>query len=447
MSPVYPLANAPVGILIFIAVLGIITAGVVSAGEAAVIKISRSAVTEAAEAKPHLADRLARLTKDSSVTVTAASFVRIVAEMIATACITVSIATVFSAWWVVVLLAALISALVALFLVRVSPRTIGRRYPVSVLTTLSGPMSFFLTTWGWVSRLVNTRQGDRETHEEEEMRELVDFVDESEVIEDEERHMLRSVIELHETSVREVMVPRTDMFTIEAKTGLRKAQELFVRSGFSRFPVVGDSADEVLGVLFFKDAARVLLNSSDPGSRKVLDIMRPVSFYPESKRVDELLREMQATAQHIAMAVDEYGGVAGMVTIEDIIEEIVGELVDEHDVAAPEIENLGLGRYRVPARLALDELGELFDREIDDEDVDTVAGLLAKVLGKIPISGSKALTHDLEIIADSFAGRRKQLSAVIVSDMAQDRHDRGATTQHLSTDAPNAQENHHDHSN
>ncbi len=441
MSPVDSLANAPVGILIFIAILGIVTAAIVSAAEAAVIKVSRSAVTEAAEAKPHLADRLARLTKDTSVTVTASSFVRIVAEMIATACITVSIATAFRSWLVVVLLAALISALVALFLVRVSPRTIGRRYPVPVLTALSGPLSLFLTTWGWVSRLANTREENRETHEEEELRELVDFVDESDVIEDEERNMLRSIIELHETSVREVMVPRTDMFTIEANTGLRRAQELFVRSGFSRFPVVGDSADEVLGVLFFKDAARVLLNSHDPGSKQVFDIMRPVTFYPESKRVDELLREMQATAQHIAMAVDEYGGVAGMVTIEDIIEEIVGELVDEHDVAAPEIENLGLGSYRVPARLALDELGELFDREIEDEDVGTVAGLLAKVLGKVPISGSRAVTHDLEITADSFAGRRKQLSAVIVSDMAQDRWDSDLTTQ-PSTDAPNAQENH-----
>ncbi|XBH20284.1 hemolysin family protein [Jonesiaceae bacterium BS-20] len=412
------LANAPVGILVPIAVLGIITAAVVSAGEAAVLKVSRSAVGEVSEAKPHLAQRLQALTQDTAVTATAAAFVRVVAEMIATACITVSIATAFTPWWLVVIVAALVSALVALVLVRISPRTLGRTYPAQVLSLLSGPMAFFLATSGWISRLVHKPQKARDTDEEDELRELVDLVDESEVIEDEERNMLRSVFELHETSLREIMVPRTDMFTLEANLPLRKAQELFVRSGFSRLPVVGDSADEVLGVLFFKDTARVLLNSSDPDSKLVIDVMRQVTFFPESKRVDELLREMQTTAQHIAMAVDEYGGVAGLVTIEDVIEEIVGELVDEHDVAAPEIEHLGPGIYRVPARLTLDELGELFDREIDDEDVDTVAGLLAKVLGKVPISGSSAQTHNLEITADSFAGRRKQLTAVIVSDTA-----------------------------
>lgn len=412
------LADAPVGILVTVAVLGIVTAAVMSAGEAAVLKISKSAVQEASDARPNLAYRLQTLTKDTAVTATAASFVRVVAEMIATACITVSIATAFSSWWLVVVVAALVSALVALILVRISPRTLGRRYPGQVLSALSGPMAFFLATSGWISKLVHKSQKSRDLDEEDELRELVDLVDESEVIEDEERNMLRSVFELHETSLREIMVPRTDMFTLEANLPLYKAQELFVRSGFSRLPVVGDSADEVLGVLFFKDTARVLLNSSDPDSKLVTDVMRQVTFFPESKRVDEVLREMQTTAQHIAMAVDEYGGVAGLVTIEDVIEEIVGELVDEHDVAAPEVEHLGLGTYRVPARLSLDELGELFDREIDDEDVDTVAGLLAKVLGKVPISGSSADSHDLRITADSFAGRRKQLTAVIVTDSA-----------------------------
>lgn len=412
------LANAPVGILLAVAVLGIITAAVVSAGEAAILKVSRSAVTEAGANDPRLASSLKRLTDDSDKTVAAAAFVRIVAEMIATACITVAIATAALSWWLVVILAALTSALMALILVRVSPRRLGRTYPIAVLTFLSGPLVFFVTTSGWVSKLVYQRTDDRDADSEEELRELVDLVDESGVIEDDERVMLRSVFELQETSLREIMVPRTDMVTVEAGMPLRKAQEYFVRSGFSRVPVVGDSTDEVFGVLFFKDTARVLLNSVDPESKLVTDVMRPVTFYPESKRVDDLLRDMQSTAQHIAMAVDEYGGVAGMVTIEDVIEEIVGELVDEHDVAAPEIESLGLGRYRVPARLTLDELGELFEREIDDEDVDTVAGLLSKVLGKVPISGSVAHSHDLEIIADGFSGRRKQLSTVIVSDLS-----------------------------
>ena len=416
MSGVNLLHDAPVGVLITVAILGIITAAAMSAGEAAVTKISRSAVAEQIAKKPQHADRLAALTEDAAVTAGSIAFARLVAEMVATACITVSLTTVVSSWWLVIALATVISAVVALVLVRISPRSLGQAYPGAVLSFLSVPMNFFLKTSGGISRLVHQGPAGRDQDEEDELQELVDLVDESVVIEDEERTMLRSIFEFHETSLREIMVPRTDMVTVEGSAELLAAQQLFVGSGFSRIPVVGNSPDEVLGVLFFKDVTRVLLNSAEPAKKKARDVMRPVIFYPESKRVDELLREMQSTAQHIAMAVDEYGGVAGMVTIEDIIEEIVGELVDEHDVAAPEIEELAPGIFRVPARLNLDELGHLFDREIEDEDVDTVAGLLAKVLGMVPISGAEGFTHGLKITADQFSGRRKQMTTVIVAD-------------------------------
>jgi len=137
-------------------------------------------------------------------------------------------------------------------------------------------------------------------------------------------------------------------------------------------------------------------------------------FVPESKPVDELLREMQQGASHMAMVVDEFGGIAGLVTIEDALEEIVGELTDEHDQAAPEVEDLADGRYRVPSRLPLDELGELFDIEIEDDDVDTAGGLLAKALGKVPLAGSSAEVAGLRLTADRVEGRRKQVATVLV---------------------------------
>ena len=144
-------------------------------------------------------------------------------------------------------------------------------------------------------------------------------------------------------------------------------------------------------------------------------LARPAVFVPESKPVDELLRELQSGSSHMAMVVDEYGGIAGLVTIEDALEEIVGELTDEHDPTAPVVEDLGDGVFRVPARLGRDELGELFDLEVDDEDVDTAGGLLAKALGKVPLPGSAGDIHGLHLVADRVEGRRRRLATVLVS--------------------------------
>lgn len=408
------LANVPVAALVVCAVAGIVLAALLSAGEVAVVAASRSAVADIAARKPDKAARLKLLVDNSSQVAALAAFARVVAEMVATACITVTLAAFFDEWWLVVVLSVITSVVVAMVLVRISPRTLGRHNPARILNLVSGLLAAVWHLLRWISPITRAARIPASVDDEHELREFVDRVEDSDVIEKDERTMLRSVIELHDTQLSEVMVPRTDMITIEAAVSLRKAQNLFVRSGFSRVPVVGGSTDEILGVLFFKDASRVLLNSSDPESKSVADIMRPVTFYPETKPADDLLKEMQVTHQHIAMIVDEYGGVAGMITIEDILEEIVGELVDEHDNEAPTIEDLGDGRFRVPARMPLDDVGELFDIELDDPDVDTIAGLLSKALGKIPLVGASAEADGLRISADKFAGRRKQLSSVLV---------------------------------
>ncbi|MCL2787808.1 MAG: hemolysin family protein [Micrococcales bacterium] len=230
------------------------------------------------------------------------------------------------------------------------------------------------------------------------------------------REMIRGVIELGETMTREVMVPRTAMVTIHAGKTVRQAMSLLLRSGHSRLPVTGESSDDIQGVVYLKDIALALFRDPAVSSTAAVTFARPALFVPESKPVDSLLRELQACGTHLAIVADEFGGVAGLVTVEDILEEIVGELQDEHDADLPQVEDLGDGVYRLPAVLPLDELEEVFGREIDSDEVDTVGGLLATALGRVPVTGARAVAQGLELTAERTEGRRKQISTVLARD-------------------------------
>jgi CBS domain containing-hemolysin-like protein len=249
----------------------------------------------------------------------------------------------------------------------------------------------------------------------DELADLVENVSTTDAIAAEDREMLSSVVELGQTLAREVMVPRTDVVAVEAAKPLRKAMALFLRSGHSRVPVVGpDGLDDVLGVAYLKDTALVLQARPDAVDEPISTLMRPAVFVPESKPADDVLRELQTLGTHLALVVDEYGGVAGLLTVEDILEEIVGELTDEHDPDPLELEPLGDGVFRVPARFELDRLGEAFGVELDDDDVDTVGGLLAKAVGRAPFAGTQAEVQGLILTAERTEGRRKQLSTLLV---------------------------------
>jgi CBS domain containing-hemolysin-like protein len=210
------------------------------------------------------------------------------------------------------------------------------------------------------------------------------------------------------------MVPRTDMVTIDHERLGRHAMSLFLRSGFSRIPVVGDGSDDVRGLLYFKDVARRLNGGAEAAGQPVTAMMRPMHFVPESKPVDDLLRDMQREQSHFALVVDEYGGTAGLVTIEDIIEEIVGEIADEYDREDPKVEDLGDGRYRVDATMDIEDLGDLFGMELDDDEVDTVGGLIGKTIGQVPIVGSSCEVHGQWLVAERMAGRRHRIDTVLV---------------------------------
>ena len=320
---------------------------------------------------------------------------------------------VHAAWlvWIVTLVVAVLALMGTGLLL---PAHLGAKYPVqalrvgdAVLWPLARLGSVFVTRR-------ETAEEDRETRYEDELQVMVERVSESEVLEDDERSMLHPVFELSHTIVREVMVPRTDMISIDAAEDLDHAISLFTRSGFSRVPVIGESSDDLLGVAYLKDVVRRIHRRTDTEGLLVSDVMREAQFVPEFVLADDLLAHMQATQNHIAFAVDEWGGIAGLVTIEDLLEELVGEMVDEHDRALPEVEQIDDGVFRVPARMPIDEVAELFGIDVDDDDVESIGGLLAKGLGKIPISGSEATIAGLVLAADRFEGRRKRLVSVIV---------------------------------
>jgi CBS domain containing-hemolysin-like protein len=249
-----------------------------------------------------------------------------------------------------------------------------------------------------------------------ELRGLVDYLERRADIEPGEREMVRSVFELGDTIVREVMVPRTEMVFIESDKTVEQALSLALRSGFSRIPVVGENEDDVVGIAYLKDI--VAWSHEHPGAEateKIATVMRQASFVPDSKPVDELLRQMQAQRNHMVIVIDEYGGTAGLVTIEDLLEEIVGEITDEYDNEQPPVQWLSADSARVTARLPVTELEELFGVQIAAaEDVETVAGLLAHALGRVPIAGSSATVSGLRLTAEPGSGRRNKIGTVLV---------------------------------
>jgi len=233
--------------------------------------------------------------------------------------------------------------------------------------------------------------------------------------EDYEQELIDSVEEFSETITREVMVPRIDIATIAFDSELDKAMSIFLSSGYSRLPITGKGIDDIVGILYLKDVARILHESPKLMSEKTAgELGRKAIFVPESKALKDLLQDMQRSSTHIAVVIDEYGGVAGLVTMEDVIEELVGDIVDEYDREIPDVEELEEGVFRVNARFPLFELGELLEIELEDEDVDSVGGWLVKALGRLPKASDRVEVSGLELTADRVEGRGKRLLTVIV---------------------------------
>jgi CBS domain containing-hemolysin-like protein len=410
--------------LVVVAIVLVLVAGALAASEAALARVSRARAGELLSEGRRGGAALARMAEDPAPTLSVSTFLRVLAESGAAVLLTVVFVDVLGGGWRAVAITIATMTALSFVAVGVGPRTLGRQHsdriglvaaPVlAALTRVLGPLARLLVL---VGNLLTPGPGFRDGPfaSEAELRELVDIAEESELIEAGEREMIHSVFELGDTLVREVMVPRTALVSIEAGETLRSAMSLFLRSGFSRVPVVGEGLDDVRGVLYLKDVARRLHEDPVHGPAQPVDaVMREPHFVPDSKAADELLRDMQRSAGHVAIVVDEYGGTAGMITLEDLVEEIVGEIADEYDRDEQDVEELPDGAYRVRSRVHVEEVGELFGLELEDEEVDTVGGLLAKTLGRVPIAGASAQVDGLVLTADRFEGRRNQLATVLV---------------------------------
>jgi len=408
-----------------VAIVLVLLAALFAAAEAAVNRLSRTAVQDMTRDGRRGAERLRLLAEDPPRYLNVALLMRVVFELTAVALVVLVCLRHFAAAWQALLLAVGAMVVVSYVVVGVSPRTLGRQHVDSVarasaavlvpLSRVLGPLPRLLILLG---NALTPGQGFREGPfaSEAELRELVDLAEANRVIHDDERRMVHSIFELGDTLVREVMVPRTDMVFIERTKTLRQALSLALRSGFSRIPVIGASEDDVVGIVYLKDVVRRTHDFREGEStERVEQIMRRATFVPDSKPADALLREMQLNQIHLAVVVDEYGGTAGIVTIEDLLEEIVGEIADEYDrQQEPLVEHLDNGDLRVSARLHVEELGELFGAELADEDVDTVGGLLAKHLGRVPIPGAQVVVEGLSLTGESAEGRRNRLGTVLV---------------------------------
>lgn len=407
-----------------LAVTLVVIGGLIASAETALTRISRVRAEEFVREGRRGAPRLQAIVTDPPRYLNLLLLLRLSCELVATVIVTLLfIDHLGDQGWAYVT-AAVVMIIVSYVIVGVSPRTLGRQHaePIALagapvvygLTRIFGPLPKLLILLG---NALTPGKGFREGPftSEAELRDLVDLAEERRVIEPDEREMIHSVFELGDTLVREVMVPRTDMVFIERTKTLSQALSLALRSGFSRIPVVGENEDDVIGIAYLKDIIRRVHEAGqDGGGERVDSIMRTATYVPESKPIDQLLREMQARQIHLAIVIDEYGGTAGLVTIEDVLEEIVGEITDEYDQEAPRVEPMPDGGLRVTARMPVDELGELFDTEIEVDDVETVGGLLAHALGRVPIAGSQAEVAGLQLTAESLAGRRNRISTVVV---------------------------------
>lgn len=407
------------------AIVLVVLSGAFAAVDTAVSTVSIARVEDMVKERRPGAIRLMRILSVRATYVGLAVLMRVVCETGAVSLIAVLAVDQLGVGWG--LTATIVGmAVVSYIAAGVGPRTLGRQHAYTIALASAAPLQMLGVLLRPVTRLLilignaltpgkGYRNGPFAT--EVELREVVDLAEARGVVAADERRMIQSVFELGDTNAREVMVPRPEMVWIEQNKTAAQATSLAVRSGHSRIPVIGENPDDILGVVYLKDLVERSMRGEDGRTVSVSEVMRPAEFIPDSKPLDRVLEDMRRTHNHMALLVDEYGGIAGLVTIEDVLEEIVGEIADEYDTGevAP-VKDLGDGTYRVSARLPVEDLGELFDVDIDDDDVETVGGLVGLELGRVPLPGAQVQTHGLHLIAEGGPNRqgRQRITTVRV---------------------------------
>ncbi len=408
-------------LLLIAAVLLVALGGLMAALDAALGVTSRADLAELAAARD--SSSLARIAADPEPHANAVVFIRILAETTAAVLVTAALSIIFDSIWWAVLAAAVLMTIVSFVLVGASPRAVGRQHAKGLLSACAplirgtrvvlGPVAHLLVVVG--NRFTPGVQRGTSFASEEQLLSMVDEAASQDLIEEDDRELIHSVFDFTDTFVRAVMVPRTDMVTMDAADTTQQAMQLFLDKGVSRIPIADDAADDITGVVYLKDLVQFAYRDESAWrDAPVRTIARPAVFVPESMKAETLLQQMKKDAVHVCLVVDEYGGVAGLVTLEDLIEELVGEIADEYDPRSTEIVALDVGRYRVSARLGLDEVGELFGIDLEDEDVDSIGGLLGKLLGRVPLPGATAEYGGLIITGGTSRGRGRGLATVFV---------------------------------
>ena len=345
----------------------------------------------------------------------------------------VAVALLVSQWienvWLIGMISTIAMAALGFVLVSVSPRRYGRSNAQTVVQSTATLVRFLrlvlgpVTNWlASIAKALSPGGADGEGYlGKERLRDLVDRASEGEDLDEESAELISSVIDLEETSVRSVMVPRTDMVVLDADHSFNSAMDLFIASGFSRIPLIGEDTDDIQGIIYLKDLIREIHGLQQ--AQSLADLARKVRFVPESKSAAELMQELQQESIHLAVVIDEYGGTAGLVTLEDLLEEIVGEIDDEYDRSRAELIENPDGSIFAVAAASIDDVADHFGMHIEEEDVDTVAGLLSKALESVPVLGSTADVHGLRLTVVALAGRRNRIGKIHVERLETDASD------------------------
>jgi putative hemolysin len=401
-------------VLLFFLFLTLIVAAISAGAETALTSVNRLRIRNLAEEGDASARRITRLLQRPQTFLTTILVVSNVAVITGSSLATI-IAVDLDFNGAEIISTTLLSLIVLIFC-EITPKSIAVQAPERWARWLVGPVEAIMfvlrplvIALTWITSGMVRLFGGRGSHystqfvTEDELRLLVEVGEEEGVLEEEEREMIDNVFDLSDTSVREIMVPRIDMVTVEADDDIREATQLILQGGQSRIPVYEDTIDNIIGVLYAKDLLRVYAQNQ---RETIRGLLRPPLFVPESKRLDDLLREMQSQRVHLAIAVDEYGSVAGLVTIEDVVETIIGDIQDEYDVEEQLFEAIGENEFILDAKVSLDEFEELVDRKLPEDGYETVGGFVISQLDKIPSVGDTVRFQDMAFNVLGTKGRR-----------------------------------------
>ncbi|GAA2952135.1 hemolysin family protein [Glutamicibacter bergerei] len=415
-------------VLLILALVFMASAAILTAADSAFYALSRNAAERLRSESD--SKSLSRILDDTESHAQAIRFWRIWFETASAVAVALLAARWIENLWLAGLLATVVMAAIGFVLVSVSPRRYGRSNARNVVRTtapmvrllrlLLGPITNWLASIG-TAMSPGTGNDEDGYLGKERLRDMVDRASEGEDLDEESAELISSVMDLEETNVRAVMVPRTDMVVLTGEHTINSALELFMASGYSRIPLIGEDTDDIQGIIYLKDVISEIHGLQQ--AERLEDLARPVRFVPESKNAADLLQELQQEAIHLAVVIDEYGGTAGLVTLEDLIEEIVGEIDDEYDRSRNEIIENPDGSLFAMASVSIDDVADHFDVLIDDEDVDTVGGLLSKVLESVPVLGSTADVHGLRLTVVALAGRRNRIGKIHVERLETDASD------------------------